>query len=224
MVFRSEIRFRQTRRESRSPEEVRSTVHCCTEARKCRPPPHPRMPPQRAAMAQQPSPHPPPHPLPPLSLNSSGGRAPKSRRPQVPHFKTGDETGLKIDETSKSATSFFFFFCLDQELTFSPGPRSSASLKRLRHGTQFFHNKYYKRGKRRCSALTRTLPELDLFANLPTSRERVEFVYSLLPPDATSLDRLWPIRIPQKDSRQVYTRMMKKEKKLPRRPWEYTIQ
>ncbi len=62
---------------------------------------------------------------------------------------------------------------------------------------------------------TRTLPELDLFANLPTSRERVEFVYSLLPPDATSLDRLWPIRIPQKDSRQVYTRIIKRGKSYP---------
>ncbi len=66
------------------------------------------MPPQRAAMAQQPSPHPPPRPPPPpLSLSSSGGRAPKSRRPQVPHFNTGEETGLEIDEMSKSAISFF---------------------------------------------------------------------------------------------------------------------
>ncbi len=48
---------------------------------------------------------------------------------------------------------------------------------------------------------TWTLPELDMFVNLPTARERVEFIYSILPDDATSLDRLWPIEIPQKDSR-----------------------
>lgn len=47
---------------------------------------------------------------------------------------------------------------------------------------------------------TWTTSELDLFSNLPTSQERVEFVYQILPHDATSLDRLWPIQIVQKDS------------------------
>ena len=36
---------------------------------------------------------------------------------------------------------------------------------------------------------TWTKSELELFSNLPTAKERVEFVYSILPHDATSLDR-----------------------------------
>ncbi len=63
---------------------------------------------------------------------------------------------------------------------------------------------------------TWTLPELDMFVNLPTARERVEFIYSILPPDATSLDRLWPIQVPQKDSRSV------NDNKI-RTPSEYVI-
>jgi hypothetical protein len=48
---------------------------------------------------------------------------------------------------------------------------------------------------------TWTRPEMDLFANLPTSSERVRLVYDILPDDATGLDRLWPIAIVQKDSK-----------------------
>lgn len=43
--------------------------------------------------------------------------------------------------------------------------------------------------------------ELDNFTALPTAKDRVQLVYDILPDDATGLDRLWPIRIQQKDSR-----------------------
>ena len=42
---------------------------------------------------------------------------------------------------------------------------------------------------------------MDTFVALPTAKDRIQFVYDLLPDDATGLDRLWPIRIQQKDSR-----------------------
>jgi len=42
---------------------------------------------------------------------------------------------------------------------------------------------------------------MHIFPHLPTAKERVEFIYSVLPDAATSLDRLWPIKIIQKDSR-----------------------
>jgi hypothetical protein len=48
---------------------------------------------------------------------------------------------------------------------------------------------------------TWTKDEMHIFPNLPTAKERVSFVYDILPDDATSLDRLWPIAIVQKDSR-----------------------
>ena len=49
---------------------------------------------------------------------------------------------------------------------------------------------------------TWTKSEMSNFASLPNARSRVEFVYSLLPQDATGIDRLWPVQIVQKDSRQ----------------------
>ena len=49
---------------------------------------------------------------------------------------------------------------------------------------------------------TWTRDEMHIFPHLPTARERVAFVYDFLPDDATGLDRLWPIAIVQKDSRQ----------------------
>ena len=48
---------------------------------------------------------------------------------------------------------------------------------------------------------TWTKDVIDLFSNLPTARERVAFIYDVLPDDATGLDRLWPVAIIQKDSR-----------------------
>ena len=48
---------------------------------------------------------------------------------------------------------------------------------------------------------TWTKDEMAPFLALKTARERVKLVYSLLPFDATGLDRLWPIQIVQKDSR-----------------------
>ena len=48
---------------------------------------------------------------------------------------------------------------------------------------------------------TWTKDEMGPFMALGTARERVKLVYSLLPFDATGLDRLWPIQIVQKDSR-----------------------
>ena len=50
-------------------------------------------------------------------------------------------------------------------------------------------------------ARTWTREEIPAFLALKTARERVALVYSLLPFDATGLDRLWPIQIVQKDSR-----------------------
>ena len=46
-------------------------------------------------------------------------------------------------------------------------------------------------------AQTWTKDEMGSFLALDTLRERVKFVYSLLPFDATGLDRLWPIQIVQ---------------------------
>ena len=48
---------------------------------------------------------------------------------------------------------------------------------------------------------TWTKDEMGPFLALKTAKERVKLVYSLLPFDATGLDRLWPIQIVQKDSR-----------------------
>ena len=42
---------------------------------------------------------------------------------------------------------------------------------------------------------TWTRDEMHIFPNLPTAKERVEFIYSILPPDATGVDRLWPARM-----------------------------
>ena len=50
-------------------------------------------------------------------------------------------------------------------------------------------------------AKTWTKDEMGSFVALKTAKERVRLVYSLLPFDATGLDRLWPIQIVQKDSR-----------------------
>jgi len=80
-----------------------------------------------------------------------------------------------------------------------PKRRKSVKVKKANKALSLFEGSPIERQLKETETWTKT--EMHLFPHLPTSRERVEFIYSVLPDAATSLDRLWPIRIVQKDSR-----------------------
>ena len=78
------------------------------------------------------------------------------------------------------------------------GLKRSKSTKKKRSAAGAVHPDRISPLKRQLEeAQTWTKDEMGSFLALKTARERVKLVYSLLPFDATGLDRLWPIQIVQ---------------------------
>ena len=81
------------------------------------------------------------------------------------------------------------------------GLKRSKSTKKKRSASSVHPDRISPLKRQLEEARTWTREEIPAFLALKTARERVALVYSLLPFDATGLDRLWPIQIVQKDSR-----------------------